>query len=253
MRNRQRGFTLVELLVVIGIIAVLIALLLPSLNRAREHARRTACLSNLRQLAAAMIMYNNENKGRFPAPGSGQQIDDWIYWEDEVTANVPIARNPDEGKLVPYMGGHFIPDAYRCPSDIIDNHKGGGYGTYKYSYTVNNWICFRSGSIPPDPKQNLVVSSIRKPWQKILFADESSETVDDGCWNWSSYNKSDQQNMLSNRHDKRREQAQLNVATSVTRGGRGNVAFVDGHCDYIDRNEVWGHFLRKSEYCDPLY
>jgi prepilin-type N-terminal cleavage/methylation domain-containing protein/prepilin-type processing-associated H-X9-DG protein len=251
MRNRKRGFTLVELLVVIGIIAVLIALLMPALQRAREHARRTVCLSNLRQLAQAMIMYNNENKGKFPAAGTSQQVDDWIYWENDVAPNVPVPRNPDDGLLVPYMGGHFIPESYRCPSDDIDTHHAGDFGTYKYSYTVNNQICYRDTNTPHDAKQNLVVSSIKHPWQKILFVDESSETIDDGCWNWKAYAASDQ-NMISNRHDKRNEQARLNVNTTITHGGRGNVSFVDGHCDAIDRNEVFGFYTHPPMYCDPF-
>src|SRR5829696_7403637 len=63
---RRAGFTLVELLVVIGIIAILIALLLPTLAKAREQANRTACLSNLRQLSVAAVRYAHENRGMFP-------------------------------------------------------------------------------------------------------------------------------------------------------------------------------------------
>jgi prepilin-type N-terminal cleavage/methylation domain-containing protein len=62
----QRAFTLVELLVVIGIIAVLISVLLPALARSREHAQSVKCLSNLRQIGIACLQYAQENKGWLP-------------------------------------------------------------------------------------------------------------------------------------------------------------------------------------------
>jgi prepilin-type N-terminal cleavage/methylation domain-containing protein/prepilin-type processing-associated H-X9-DG protein len=64
--HRRRGFTLVELLVVIGIIAVLIAILLPALSKARAASRRAVCLSNLHQLGQAIHGYANENNGCIP-------------------------------------------------------------------------------------------------------------------------------------------------------------------------------------------
>ncbi|HZZ44288.1 MAG TPA: prepilin-type N-terminal cleavage/methylation domain-containing protein [Tepidisphaeraceae bacterium] len=67
--QQKRGFTLVELLVVIGIIALLISILLPSLNRARRAAQALACESNLRQFGAGIAMYANQNKGAMPQKG----------------------------------------------------------------------------------------------------------------------------------------------------------------------------------------
>src|SRR5687767_13383509 len=131
-RNGQRGFTLVELLVVIGIIAVLIAILLPTLNRAREAGRQVQCLSNMRQLSQAVIMFAGENKGWMPGgggtspmaidggtggirPASATEITggaggDWIAWmrsKDPITGVTATSGNNQNitfSGLAKYMG-----------------------------------------------------------------------------------------------------------------------------------------------------
>src|SRR5437763_1987719 len=73
-RASLRGFTLVELLVVIGIIAVLISILLPTLSKARESANRVACLSNLRSIHQMLVIYANQNKDQIPIGCLGTQF-----------------------------------------------------------------------------------------------------------------------------------------------------------------------------------
>src|SRR5215218_5051382 len=77
LQRRSVAFTLVELLVVIGIIAVLIGILLPVVAKAREQARRSACLSNLRQLGQAFNLYANEFRDQIPLG----QISDEYQWD----------------------------------------------------------------------------------------------------------------------------------------------------------------------------
>jgi prepilin-type N-terminal cleavage/methylation domain-containing protein/prepilin-type processing-associated H-X9-DG protein len=104
--RRRGGFTLLELLIVIGIIATLVAILLPAIGRARESARRTNCMSNLRTLGHAMVMYTQEFKGRLPNGNPPMTPADY-----DATNAVLVGLNDTYVKS---------PPTFHCPSDRDD-------------------------------------------------------------------------------------------------------------------------------------
>ena len=112
--NRQdRGFTLVELLVVIGIIALLISILLPALGRARSSANKLKCLSNMRQIASASIMYTTEQKGAmlpvYSVEAPGNQA---VYWPILL---VRAKFLPQGNKITSATAGNEFGSVFVCP------------------------------------------------------------------------------------------------------------------------------------------
>ena len=183
-RRRHPAFTLVELLVVIGIIAVLISLLLPALNKARESANSVKCLSNLRQMGTATVEFANDHRGCVPTSSDNvwAQYNDpgkvKFAYRDDGTTNYVL---DSYSSLLPYLGGKsgvaFFnnPDGqskvFVCPSDIWqDGSPTAGYaivsntvsppndpiGYFPISYGVNADIATVSG---PDGKGHILYPS----------------------------------------------------------------------------------------------
>ncbi len=152
-RRRQNGFTLIELLVVVAIIALLIAILLPSLGKAREQGRITQCLANQRSMAQATVVYSYEYKDMLVSSWTDfrARTDSWVDWPksaagayltypelDSATDVGAHKRGIESGVLFPYMSNV---KAFHCPSDVRDRkgYTGGAmaYATYSRPNGLN--------------------------------------------------------------------------------------------------------------------
>ena len=154
MTSKRHGFTLIELLVVISIIAILMAIMMPALQRVKSQAQEMGCRANLRQYGLAQTMYLDENDDRYPsawnslvsteAPVSGYQR--YCRWHDP--------RYPADGPFWMYLKEE---KAHLCPTfNVLAKTMGEGHPSHVatnpvqpyYSYSMNAFLGSRSGTSP---------------------------------------------------------------------------------------------------------
>ena len=147
--RRTAAFTLIELLVVIGIIALLLALLVPSLSGMREKANRMRCMSNVRQLVLASIHYAGDHDGALPYPNWNNAIGaksdcppGWAY-----DGHKPVTGTNTDGALWPYLKERTV---YHCPNDKSGSAPGASLLLKLTSYVMNGYTGGLGGAGAPN-------------------------------------------------------------------------------------------------------
>ncbi len=216
----RKGFTLIELLVVIAIIAILAAILFPVFARAREKARQTSCLSNLKQLSLAFLAYAQDYDERLPA-GIG-------YWTPyQVAPGAGRRDGPWVRNIYPYVmnGQVFV-----CPS-----YRAG------FSSALNDWPQFPQVPIMgygANMRLNRVMlADIKQPASLYMISDDNNSWV----YLYPSITA------LSTSYD---WDSQLPVSTARHNDGN-NFAFADGHCKWLS----WSSLDKDTnvQHSYPLY
>ena len=162
---KTKGFTLIELLVVIAIIAILAAILFPVFAKAREKARQSSCLSNLRQLGAACIQYASDYDEKMPSSYRYANNNIWLYWWDDLVQ--PYVKNY---QILVCPSGYWYTTTLRPPG--TDNPLTCSYAMP--DICVDNY----GNAIPPVPGSS--TSSIQDPTGTIMLVDSLSTEISAG-------------------------------------------------------------------------
>jgi prepilin-type processing-associated H-X9-DG protein/prepilin-type N-terminal cleavage/methylation domain-containing protein len=230
------GFTLVELLVVIGIVALLIAMLFPALARAREAARTVACASNIRQIGISTFAYAARNDGYFPVPVIGAGLVGGLPESAIFGGSVPGILDFTQGTLIPDLGGPYAAaEVFKCPSDESPAAKG---MNITLTGSSPNWIVVsrtvvlipRNFSYVFNPsvvgenkargvwRSKRTTQARRSARKAVLFENENSPALNHlpVVYDFQTYG----------------EVAHLIIATR--HHGRSNVFYADGHVELFD-------------------
>jgi prepilin-type N-terminal cleavage/methylation domain-containing protein/prepilin-type processing-associated H-X9-DG protein len=227
-RQFPAAFTLLELLVVIAIVAILAALLLPVLSKARARATGIQCQNNLKQLQLAWQMYVTDHDDFIPGNNWWQEAGsngmarcslNWTTgWEDATLAgnpdntNTDLFLNPQWASLGEYSKSAAI---YHCPASRVMVREGGGLFPLARTVSMNGWMGYTNRPLDTQFQFIRKTTDLVKlsASDAFVFIDERDDSIDDGFFGVSMVNAS-----------------MVEVAANY-HGGGGPVTFADGHAE----------------------
>jgi prepilin-type N-terminal cleavage/methylation domain-containing protein len=235
-----RGFTLVELLVVISIIALLVSILMPALGKAREQARATMCGSNLKQMGLIWMFYadDNEDSLYYHVWPDGTPDAPWLWYNpiiDYENGSTGVLECPSMHKY-----GYFI----NTETPGLDDHANfRGYA--RYNSSSMGYVDLGYGYNMLITKGFAKMTNFRQPSETGLQVELA------GMYWYNAYNSAQDMRLgqwFSDRHQQGEYEVLSNVTAEATRAGMGKVLFIDGHVDWEETpfgNSIYPPDLRN--------